>query len=241
MFSAEHFVWIALCVVFITAFSVISIKLKFSFKTSALIMAGISLVSEGSKIISNMQFVNGENSSDGMVIDAGALPFHLCSILIFAFFYLPFSQNEKLKEYLKSLIVPVSLIGATLAVLMATNGTDFTTPDAYQCFVYHAGMIWFSVYLIATKQVNLGLKAMIHNLISLFSLAVIMIWVNGLLQVYDTNFLYVVRPPVENLPVLNLNNGWFAYFLTLIICGLIGLSLVHLPFVIKERTKKHNK
>ncbi len=237
MFSSEHFTWIALCSILITVMTVLSVKMKFSFKISAIIMALISLVSEGSKIISNMQYVNGENPNDGMVIDAGALPFHLCSILIFAFFYLPFSKNEKLKNYLTSLVVPVSLIGATLAILMATSGTDFTKPEPYQCFVYHAGMIWFSLYLMFTKQVDLGLKAWIRNLVSLFSLAIVMIWVNGLLQVYDTNFLYVVRPPVENLPILNLNNGWFVYFLTIIACGFLGITLVHLPYIIKEKKK----
>ncbi len=238
MFTTEHFIWIGICVAFIALMSVLSVRLKLSFRTSALIMALIALASETSKIISDMEYVNGENAAEGMVLDAGSLPLHLCSLLIFAFFYLPFAGNEKLKSFLLSFLVPVGLIGSVLAIVMATSGTDFTTMDAYQCFVYHAGMTWFALYLVATGQVELGRRAWGLNLLTLFAMAVCMIWVNSALQSYDTNFWYVVRPPVENLPILNLDHGWFAYFGTLVLCGLFGLTAVHLPFVIKEWKQK---
>ncbi len=235
MFTTEHFIWIGLCVVFITVLSILSVRLKFSFRTSALIMAGIALASETSKIISDMEFVNGTDAAEGMVLDAGSLPLHLCSLLIFAFFYLPFAKHEKLKQFLLSLLVPVGLIGSVMAIIMATSGTDFTTADAYQCFVYHAGMTWFAVYLVAAKQVDLGLKAWRRNLVTLLVMAVSMIWVNSILQAYDTNFWYVVRPPAEDLPILNLDHGWYAYFGALLLCGFAGLTLVHLPFLISEK------
>ena len=197
-------------------------------------MAGVSLVSEMSKIFSHMEFVNGENNADGMVIDAGALPLHLCSLLIFVFFYLPFCKNDKIKGYLTSLVIPVGLVGSLLAILMATSGTDFTEPEAYQCFIYHAVMVWFAIFLVAKKHADLGVRAWIRNLVIVGSLAFIMIWVNGALQAYDTNFLYVVRPPTDGLPLLNLDNGWYAYFGALVLCGFVGITAVHLPFIIRE-------
>ncbi len=241
MFTTEHFIWMGLCAVLITIMSIVSVRLCFSFRTSARIMAGIALVSEVSKIISDMEYVNGENAEEGMVLDAGSLPLHLCSLLIFVFLYLPFARNEKLKSFFLSLMVPVGLIGSAMAILMATSGTDFTTIDAYQCFVYHAGMTWFAVYLVATKQVDLGLRAWRRNLVTLLATAIGMIWVNSILQTYDTNFWYVVRPPVDNLPVLNLNHGWFAYFGTLLLCGFVGLTVVHLPFMLRERGMKNRE
>lgn len=78
MFTLEHFIWIGICVLFIISLSYISIKNKFSFKKAALIMACIALISEISKIMSDMTFVNGVDASEGMVIKAGSLPFHLC-------------------------------------------------------------------------------------------------------------------------------------------------------------------
>ncbi|MGM9858316.1 MAG: hypothetical protein ACI311_03600 [Bacilli bacterium] len=242
MFTKEHFIWIAICIVLITGLSILSIKKKFSFKLAAFIMAGVALVSELSKIFSHMEFVNGVDASKGMVLDATALPFHLCSILIFAFFYLPFAKESKFKTFLLNFIVPIGLIGATLAILMATSGTDFTKPYAYQCFVYHAFMVWFAIYLIGTKQVSLVKKNWIQNIVVLAIMAISMVWVNSLLQVYDTNFWFVVRPPVKGLPLLNLNHGWFVYFLTLLSLGFIGVTLVHLPFLIKEyKNKKKEK
>ncbi len=237
MFTFNHFIWLGICAVVILGLTFFSLKFKFSFKTSALVMAGVSLASEISKILSHMVDIDG----GGMVLEATALPLHLCSLLIFAFFYLPFSKNEKLKNFLVSLAVPVGIIGATLALVMATSGVKFNKPEPYQCFIYHAVMIWFAIYLIATKQVKLGKKEWITNIIVLFSMSIIMIWVNSALQVYETNFWYVVKPPVENLPILNLNNGWFAYFGTLLLIGFIGLTLVHLPFIIKEYKVKKNK
>ncbi len=234
MFSSEHLIWIGICALFIALLTFLSLRFKFSFRTAASVMAVIALISEVSKILSHMEPVSSKDPTEGMVIDAEALPLHLCSLLIFAFFYLPFARNEKLKARITSLVVPVGLIGALLAILLATSGTDFAKPEPYQCFLYHAGMIWFALYLVLTKQVELGRRAWAGNLFFLFSMAILMIWVNGFLQAYDTNFWYVVRPPLEDLPLLNLDNGWYAYFGNLIGLGFIGLSAVHLPFIWSE-------
>ncbi len=241
MFTTEHFIWLGICALIIAALAFFSTRFKFSFKTSAFIMAAVSLVSETMKIISHMELVNEDDISEGMVIDAGALPLHLCSMLIFIFIYLPFCKNTRIKKYFTSLIVPVGLIGSLLALIMATSGTDFTTSEAYQCFIYHAVMVWFAIYLVISGEAELGWRAWLSNLISLGAVAVIMIWVNGALQIYDTNFLYVVRPPADNLPLLNLDNGWYVYFVTLLGCGFIGITAVHLPFMIKERIKNKDK
>ncbi len=238
MFTTEHFIWIGICIVFIAALTYVSLHFRFSFRTSACVMAGIALASEISKILSHMNFVNGTDASKGMVLGAQFLPLHLCSLLIFAFFYLPFAKNERIKNYLLSLTVPVGLIGSLLAILMATSGTDFTEATSYQCFIYHAGMTFFALYLVKTKQVDLGRKAWLTNLASLFTMAIGMIWVNSALQMYDTNFWYVVRPPVKGLPLLNLDNGWLAYFATLLVLGFIGVTAIHLPALIGEAKQK---
>ena len=68
-----------------------------------------------------------------------------------------------------------------------------------------------------------------------------MIWVNSALQVYDTNFFYVVRPPMDNLPILNLDNGWFAYFISLVLVAFVLFTLLHIPFIIAERRKTTTK
>lgn len=238
MFSSEHFIWIAICVIFISLLSFFSIRFKFSLKTASIIMAIIALCSELFKMFTHMKYVNGVDISEGMVLLPKSLPFHLCSILIFAYFYLPIAKDSKFKDFILSFVVPIGLVGATLAILMATSGTSFNKPQPYQCFIYHSAMAWFAIYLISTKQAKLGLIQWKNNCITLLALTISMVWVNSALRQYDTNFFFVVRPPVEGLPILNLNHGWHVYFLTLLILGFIGVSLVHLPFMINKRKNK---
>ena len=238
MFSVNHFIWIGICIVIITVLLIISLKLKLDSKKAILIMVIVSLASELVKIFTHIEYeYNGEELYRGYV-EPGALPLHLCSIFIFVFIFMLFNKNEELQQKIISFFVPIGLFGATLAILLATSGVNFAKPYAYQCFIYHAVMLYLAIYFIVTKQVDLGLRAYIRNLIILFSLAIIMLWVNGALSAYDTNFFFVNRPPADNLPILNLKHGWHMYFLSLCLCGVVLETLISLPYIIKERAKK---
>ncbi len=233
MFTTEHFIWMGICAAFIAVLLFLSLRFRFSYRTATRIMALISLASELCKIFTHIEEAEG----GGGVLGPQYLPLHLCSILIFLIFYCAFSKKEEMVKKVTSFCLPVGIWGGALAILMATSGTDFAKPYAYQCFIYHAGLLWWALYLICTKQVDLGVKAYLRNLAVLLVLLFVMLWVNSILSVYDTNFFYVVRPPAEGLPLLNLDNGWFAYFLTLVGLGLVGVTLTHLPAMLKERKK----
>ncbi len=237
MFTTNHFIWLGLCAVMIGGLLLASLKFKFSFKCATYIVGGISLASELCKIFTHIDSPSIEGAEPGGVLEAGMLPFHLCSILIFLIFYLCAARNEKYIELVKSFVVPIAMLGGAIALFIPTSGVDFLKPYAYQCFVYHSGIFWYALYLIITKQVKLGLSTYKRNLAILACLVIVMIWVNSALQVYDTNFFFIVRPPMENLPVLNLNNGWLAYFLSLVGIGFTAFTLLHLPFILKERNK----
>lgn len=244
MFSLNHFIWLGLCAAFIGGLLFAALKFKFSFRTATLIVAGISLASELCKIFTHIDDVkNSDGAVTGGVLDPGSLPFHLCSILIFAIFYLVFAKDGKKIELIKSIIVPVAILGGTMALLIPTSGVNFAKPFAYQCFVYHSGIIWYALYLLCTKQVSLNLRSYRNNMAILAVLVFVMLWVNSILKVYDTNFFYLVRPPMENLPVLNLNNGWFVYFLSLVAVAFVLFTLFHLPFIISDikKAKSENK
>lgn len=235
MFTLEWYIWLGICAVFITVLLVLSLKLKWNSKTVIVVMCIISFLSEMSKIFSHMREVSDEY---GFVILRYCLPFHLCSILIFVYFYLFFGKNEELKKKLLSFAVPIGLFGGLLAMILATSGVDFTAPYAYQCFIYHAGCFYFSLYFIITKQVDLGKKAFLRNCISLFILAIVMIWVNGAFYdevEHNVNFMFLVRPPMEGLPFLNLNHGYIPYFVHLCSLGLFLEFCVSLPYIIKEK------
>ena len=238
MFSTNHFIWLGLCAIFITGLLLAAIRFKFSFKLATYIVSGICIASELCKIFTHIdEIYDMEGNLDGGVLGAQYLPFHLCSILIFFILYLNVCKNEERLEKIKSFIVPIALLGGAMAMLIPTSGVNFLKPYAYQCFVYHAGIFWYGLYLIITKQVSLGLKSYKNNMLYLLGLLFIMIWVNSALHVYDTNFFYLVRPPMDNLPILNLNNGWFVYFISLVLIALTLFTALHLPFMILERRK----
>lgn len=238
MFSTNHFIWLGICALFIGGLLFAAVKFKFSFKVATYIVSGICIASELSKIFTHIDdIVDSDGNLVGGVLGAQYLPLHLCSILIFFILYLNICKNEARLEKIKSFIVPIALLGGTMALLIPTSGVNFLKPYAYQCFIYHAGIIWYALYLLVTKQVSLGLKSYLNNMLSLTGIMFIMLWVNSALQVYDTNFFYLVRPPMENLPILNLDNGWFAYFISLVAVAILLFSLLHIPFIIIEHRK----
>ena len=237
MFTTNHFIWMGICAVMIGLLLLISLKFKFSCKQASLVMALIAAGSEICKIFTHIEDAPG----GGGVLEPGALPLHLCSILISLVFFCAFSKHETQVSKVASLCVPVGLWGGALAILMATSGVNFAKPYAYQCFLYHAGLLWWALHLLLTRQVDLGLKAYLRNLKVLGGMLFLMIWVNSALSVYDTNFWFVVRPPADGLPLLNLNNGWLCYFLTLVSIGLFAITITHLPAMMKERKKANRQ
>lgn len=234
MFTANHFIFLGVSAVTVIVGVILSVKKKLSFKAAAYIMLGICIASEGIKTVCN---IIPSEAEDGYILSPNALPFHLCSLLMFVCVYFAFAGESKLKETLKSFFVPCAIAGGIMALLIPTNGVKFTNPEAYQCFFYHAGIVWFAFYLIFTKQVDLSAKSYVRNLIMLGGLALASIYINSILSAYGTNYLYTSRPPMENLPVLNLDHGWFVYFLTLAGLGAAMLTAVHLPFMVRERKK----
>ena len=236
MFTTEHFIWIGLCIIFVTALSVIAKKSNFSLKFAGYIMCGICAVSEISKIMNDM--VASGSEKGGMVLDPTSLPFHLCSMMIFAVIFITFGKDGKAKQTVIDFLAVMGTLGSICAILIPTNGTDFTKILAYQCFVYHAGLLWFSLYLIICGHAKLGLKALGRNMIVLLSIVWALIYVNSALSQYNTNFMYLVRPPMENLPFLTLDYGWYVYFLHIVSLGAVVITLFHVPFIIMERKKK---
>ena len=235
MFTAEHWIWMGLCAAGIAGLCALSAKRKFDLKTAGGIMTVICALSEASKVLSNMV----ESPEGGMHLDPLCLPLHLCSLMIFAVLYITFGKEGSLKRMLMNFLAVVGTLGSFCAILIPTNGTDFATLPAYQCFVYHAGLMWFSIYLILSGRAKPGSFCVLGENMGLLLLAAfLMLYVNGALSAYDTNFFYLTRPPMENLPVLNLDQGWYVYLLRLVSLGVVLISLFHLPFILAAKRRK---
>lgn len=238
MFSANHFIWMAICLILVVVLTVCSTIFKFGFRLSNVLICLIVFAGEMVKIYCSM----GPAKNGGMVVRATSLPLHFCSIMIFVYFWMLISPRAKESQTLMNFAAPMSILGGILAILIPASGVSFSQPAAYQCFLYHAGMVWFGLYLFISKKANLGIKAYFKNMAAIAFLALCSIWVNGALQQYNTNYFFTVRPPMKNLPLLNLDNGWWMYIFTLVILGIVLLGLFHLPFIIKEiKLKKKAK
>lgn len=237
MFTLEHIIWIVLCIIFIIAMMMIAKYKNMNLKKAGLVMSIIALISEISKILSNME----ESVKGGMHLDPGALPFHLCSLMIFVVIYITFAKENKFKKLLINFTSVMGVLGSFCAIMIPTNGTSFTSILAYQCFVYHAGLLWFSLYLIVSKNATFTFKTMLQNMLMLLILVIFNLYVNSALSVYDVNFMYLTRPPMENLPILNLDNGWYMYLLSLLLVGLLLTTIFQLPFVLININRKNKE
>lgn len=252
MFGGLHFAWIAICIAITGGLLLLSLLTKWKYKTALYVAVGYSTVSELIKVFSRIKLYEdlAWEGGAGAFIEVSALPLHLCSVLIFVLWILAFTENKKLKDALLSFYVPVGLTGGLVAILIPNDGVSFASVKVWQGFLYHSSTIWFSLYLIITKQVDLKLRAYIRNLIALFVLVIVTIWVNGALQIYsregyfDVNFFFLVHPPIDGLPVLNLDNGYVAYLATVLTLGFSAVTAVHIGPVIKqliERRKNKEK
>ena len=236
MFTFNHFLWLGLCTAGILVGLVIAVRKQISIKTASVCMSCICIASEVSKMMTHMV----PSPMGGYALDPEALPFHLCSMQIFAVFYITLSQDSAFRQKLISFMVPTAVLGGVAAMLIPTDGVDFRDPLAYQCFVFHGGLVWYGLYFLLTGQVTLDLTAYLRNVVLLLGLAFLMIYVNGALSAYGVNFMFLTRPPMEGLPILNLDHGWYCYFLTLGALALGALTLVHLPFLLRQKKAHAN-
>jgi hypothetical protein len=173
----------------------------------------------------------------------------MCSIQPLLLLVIKFSKNEKIKDIILKFMFPTCILGAFIAIIVDTVGCAFNDLIVYEYFIFHTALVIFGISIITKKKITITLKSHLQTLGILIVVFLSSLWVNAILSdtnsnhvamgVEDsdlyTNFFYSMKPPMEGLPLLNLNHGWFVYFLTIILLGLVLVSLIHLPFIIKEK------
>ncbi len=235
MFSLNHIILLILCAVTVVIGVSITVKLKLSSRKASVIFFVICCISEIVKDFSNII----PSNFGGFVLDPFDIPFHLCSIVIFAMFYIVVTKNDESREHIKTAVAVLGLVAPILALLIPAEGVSFNKVITYQYFGYHAALFWYSLHLVLTKQVTFGLKEYIRNLKYLGITVMALLYLNSAFSAYGVNFCFLREPPLDGLPILNLNHGWALYFITLLLIGIISVTIVHLPGLIKEI--KNNK
>ena len=238
MFTLNHFIWLGIVLVIIVSLLIIQKVRKISFDKVMTFMFIMSITSELIKIFSNMI----ETSAGGTVLNPGDLPFHLCSIQLFFIFALKFLiKTDVNKQKLLGFMAPTMLVGGGIALFIPTVGVKFTDVQVYQYFVFHGCIIAFAIYILKDRLVNYSWNTFIRNISYLGMLALIATWINSILSVTNpkVNFFYLCRPPMDGLPILNLNNGWGVYFITIVGIALTFMFLFHLIVIsIYKRNRK---
>ncbi len=243
MFTTNHFIWLFISVAVIIALLIISKKLNLNIDVIMTIMIIMSICSEVTKIMCSM--LPSPHREGGRFLDPGDLPFHLCSIQIFFMFGYKFlAKTEKAKQTILAFQTPTMLLGATIALFVPTVGVDFTNVQVYQYFIYHAFIIFFPIYVLREKLVKWEIKTYGVNLALVGIIAMVVLWINSFLSVSvcncdqclqgtheffnRANFMYLTHPPMDNLPLLNLDNGWYCYFLSLASLVIVLMGVFHL-------------
>ena len=257
-FGRNHLIFIVICLILIIGLSILIAKSEIKFSTLINIMLIIWVVSETTKLVSNMRYLLSDGTlvkiieyeaKEGVKIlrayyPREHLPFHLCSIQPLFILAVKFTKNEKLKDILLKFIFPTATLGAVIAIFVGTIGGDLTNPQVYEYFLFHTFLTIFAISIVTKKQIQITLKSHLQTLLMIFLMFVGSIWVNSALSDTGTkssglytNFFYSMKPPLDGLPLLNLNHGWFVYFFTIVGIGLFTITLLQLPFIIKSLKK----
>jgi hypothetical integral membrane protein (TIGR02206 family) len=229
MFTSAHFIWLLTFAVLIAAALTVIKKREIPQMAVQKTVFILLIVLKAFHLALSMK----PTADGGMVLDQTQLSFHLCSIMIYSVIFINVVKSERIVKPLKSFMVPCMLIGAAMALLIPTEGVDITVPRVWQYMLIHATLVFYGLYLMLIERVDMSFKAYLRNLKLIVAVTMVAFLMNSVLEEYETNFLFLRTPPMEGLPILNLNNGWYVYFISLaaVACGL--LFLVHLPFIIR--------
>lgn len=234
MFTANHFVWLGALGVLIALALMAAKKLKVTDRAVGRAVMILLIVLK----IFHLSLSMKESPFGGYVINQTQLSFHLCSIMIYTVIFTNMIKNKKVVDTLKSFMVPCLFIGAAMALLIPTEGTDPAVPRVWQYMLIHGVLVFYGIYLAAVEKVDLSFRAYFNNLKLLLGVTLLAFLMNSVLEPYKTNFLFLRVPPMDNLPLLNLNHGWYVYFLTLTAVACTLMLLVQLPFMAWGARKK---
>ena len=166
----------------------------------------------------------------------GYLPFHLCGINILMIAFDVFKQTKTVRCFLYYFSIP----GAMLALLFP-NWTEMPVWTFFHIhsFTIHILLVLYPLLLVTTGQVATDLKSALKGVALLVAMA---IPVYGLNLLWDTNFMFLMRPdsgnPLEMFEKLLGSHLWgFPILLPIVIL------VMYLPFFIvkKLHCNSHNQ
>ena len=198
------------------------------------ICAILGMLCEIEKILFFMQETAG-----GYRLPAEHIPINMCPLQLFLIFALVLYESPQKCKPLLCYMYPTMVGGGFIGMLIPSviilgyHGlTEFST---YRYFFFHGMIIFLGLYLFMSKPIRYTIKSYGIAVVLICLAVICVIWVNAFFGWDPTvNFWFIVRPPAENLPVLNLNHGWAVYVLQLVWICLLLFTLCYLPVIIRD-------
>ena len=234
MFSSTHMMFLAVLLPIAAALAIfLSKKIGFSKKLVWFCLV-LGLLCELEKIF----FFMAENPGGGYRLPAEHIPLNLCPFQIFLIFALAISKDVKKNTFLLAYMYPTMVAGGFLGMLLPSvidqgyHGLmDFAT---YRYFFFHAMVVFLGIYIYLSKPIQFTIKSFASYLAGLFLFVLVLIWINALLGWDPTvNFWFLVKPPRENLPIINIDNGWAIYMRNLFGVAVLLFALCYMREIVK--------
>jgi hypothetical integral membrane protein (TIGR02206 family) len=232
LFSIKHIIFLVVIVGLAISLAIMFAK-KYSWSKKVLLYSGFAIsFSEVVRVFVCMREYDGK-----YYLPAGALPFHLCALQIFLIFFLYFAKSQRLQRILMAFMYPTMLCGAAIALLMPADSgiINFDNALAFQFMFSHGILLFVAIYMYLTKPIKFDMRTYGIAISGLFIGLILAIYLNTLAggAQNDVNFFYISYPPLEGLPILNLNQGWYMYIVKLALLAFVLVTCSYIPVMIK--------
>ena len=158
--------------------------------------------------------------------------------MIFLIFVLASSDNPKRHRTMLAFMYPTMVGVGFMGMLIPSAANEFhglLDIATYRYFIYHALLVFLGFYIYLAKPIRFGITDFGAAVAQASMVPIFAVWMNGFFG-RDTrvNHMFVARPPMEGLPILNLNNGWPAYMLSLMWIGLAIFALCYIKAIVRD-------
>ena len=248
MFSPQHLVWLAVCIVGIV---LATKKLDATKPGLNNVLTGACVICAFSEVVKLLTYVQMVPTADGstmnLFIEWRHLPLHLCSIQILFIFYVRFAEKSSRRDAVLAFMYPTCILGAAFALLLPSifpttilPEQAFTSPIAYQFFLFHSMLVTLGIYIARSGEVTIRFKHLFSTYAILAALTILSIYANSalsyvtyrgteLLSVENTpNFFFTFRTPI-GIQLTQMWH-WYVYLGILLVLAIVLIAPFYLPY-----------
>jgi hypothetical integral membrane protein (TIGR02206 family) len=155
------------------------------------------------------------------------LPFHLCSVLVYATSFMLITRNYRVYEFCYFLG-----IGAATQALLTPDAGAYSFPHFrfLEVIISHGVMVTAALYMTVIEGFRPTWKSLFRTIVAL---NVYMVPVFILNMLIGSNYLFINHKP-DTASLIDVLGPWPWYILSLEAVGLVIFTLLYLPFVIKD-------